>query len=223
MVRPEFKIILYIFFVALLFSAKNIEFQIALGAIFFIIFIFYPQKPNKNIRSGLIYIIIFLSATFIGNIFNSGGKVVLSIFFINITEYGINFATIKTLQIFSMIVGAKMLILNTTIEDLINGFGSICRPLKIIKLPIDEFIELMHLTVIALNNITGEIKEEARLRSIEKKLSGLTQKIGFIIEIVLPLLIMTIKSPEKLFPEKLFPEKLFIYPISEYKQKGQNV
>jgi energy-coupling factor transport system permease protein len=151
-------------------------------------------------RSGLKYIIIFLAASFIGNMYDGEGRTVIHFLFIDITDTGLYNASINTLQIFSMIVGAKLLILNTSIPDLIDGLGRICRPLKIIRLPVDEFIELMHLTVTALNGITEEIKEKARNR--QHKMSKLSQKIDFIVEIVLPILIITIKSPEKIFIHK---------------------
>ncbi|MBF0472548.1 MAG: hypothetical protein HQK91_01200 [Nitrospirae bacterium] len=202
MVRPQFKILLYIFFAVLLFSTKNIEISLSIGIFLLLIFMFYPER---KMRSGSIYIIIFLTAVFIGNIFDGQGReggYVYHFLFINISESGLSDALVKTLQIFSMIVGAKLLIINTGIPDLIAGLGRICSPLKIIKIPVDEFIELMYLTVTALNGITGEIIEKARIRSKQNNMSQLSEKLRFIVEIVLPLLIVTIKSPEKLFIQK---------------------
>lgn len=205
MIRPQFKILLYIFFAFLLFSARNLYIELFIGSLSLIFLILYPK-----IRSGIKYILIFLTAIFIGNIFDNSGRVIFSFLFIHVTDLGVYNASIKTLQIFLMIIGAKILILNTGMTELINGLGILCRPLKIIRLPVDDFIEMAHLTITALSGITEEIKEKARLNREKYNMSGvskgsniLSNNIDFIVEIVLPLLIVTIKTPEKLFIQRV--------------------
>jgi len=117
-----------------------------------IIIFFYP---NKNIRKGCLPISLLIGTTFFGNLFFSPGKVVLDMKIIFITDTSLNNAILRASKITALIIGTKLFILSYPSEDIILSIKRLLTPLKKLKLPIDEFFEIILMTL----NKVSEIKE----------------------------------------------------------------
>ncbi|MDP1759792.1 MAG: CbiQ family ECF transporter T component, partial [Thermodesulfovibrionales bacterium] len=113
---PESKIILYIFFIIALFLVGSLS---VYAFILFLILLLLIRIPFASLKSGWLPISFFLAFTFLSNVFFSHGKILYSIGAIVITEEGLRLATVRTLRIFFMVVGAKILTATTPLDVMV--------------------------------------------------------------------------------------------------------
>ncbi|MBM4136702.1 MAG: energy-coupling factor transporter transmembrane protein EcfT [Nitrospira sp.] len=201
---PEIKIILYIVFVICLFLIKNITVYLF---IFTATLILLFRIPIRSLKSGLIPISLFLLFTFISNILFQHGRIIYSKGPIVITDEGLNIASVRTMRIFLMIAGAKILTATTQIELLVGAFGKILRPLERLGIPVVEFFSTMGLTMKALPRLKDHIMETYREKMKEAKVTDFRGRAKVISTFLMPLLVKSIQSPESFFKEKSMNEK----------------
>ena len=194
--KPKIKIILYFVFVGFLFLVNNLYVYIV---IFFAILIPLFRIPFKSIKSGWIPISIFLLFTFISNVLFQQGKILYSVGLFVITDEGLNIAVIRTIRVFFMIAGAKMLTTTTEVEALMNGFENILRPLKRLGIPVDEFFSTMGLTIKLFPRLKYQITEIYRGKVEEENIRGFLDRAKVVSKYLMPLMVNSIKSPEFYF------------------------
>ncbi len=197
---PEFKIILYITFIICLFFIKDITVYLL---IFVAISILLLRVPFKSLKSGWIPISLFLLFTFISNVLFQHGKIVYGTGSLVITEEGLNIAAIRTMRVFFMIAGAKILTATTGIELLVNAFGKILRPLERLGMPVNEFISTMGLTMKSLPLLKKQILETYGEQIKDRNITGFWKRAKAISIFLVPLFLKTIQSPEVFFDEEL--------------------
>ncbi|MFZ6016629.1 MAG: energy-coupling factor transporter transmembrane component T family protein [Nitrospirota bacterium] len=193
---PEIKIISYIAFIICLFLIKDITVYLF---IFVAISIFLLRIPFKSLRSGWIPISLFLLFTFISNVLFQHGRILYSRGPFVITEEGFNIASIRTMRVFFMIAGAKILTATTQIELLAGAFGKILKPLERLGIPIVEFFSTMGLTMKALPRLKDQIAETYREKMKEGDIKGFWGRARVISMFLMPLFVKSIQSPEIFF------------------------
>lgn len=196
---PEIKIISYIVFIICLFLIRDITVYLFIFAATLILLI---RIPLKSLRSGLLPISIFLFFTFISNVLYVHGRILYSKGPLVITEEGLNTASIRTMRVFFMIAGAKILTATTQIELLVGAFGKILKPLERLGIPVVEFFSTMGLTMKALPNLKDRIAETYREKVKEGNIKGFRGRAEIISTFLMPLLVKSIQSPESFFKEK---------------------
>ncbi|MBF0458814.1 MAG: hypothetical protein HQK99_13070 [Nitrospirae bacterium] len=197
---PEFKIALYVIFIAAVFLTKDITILListAAAACFFFLY------PDKAIRRGIVPISIFLIVTFMSGLFFTGGRVIVSYMGIDITHEGLNDAIVKTARVFLMIAGAKILMLTTSAVDMIAGLSRMLPTLKKSpgKSPVGDFVEIAGMALAAVPAIVLRLKSEFREKAAACNTSGLINKARLSTSLFIPLLGEIIHSPEKVFGE----------------------
>jgi len=198
LLSPEHKIILYIFFVFSLLLLKDVTIYLF---IFVAISIFLVRIPFRSLRSGWIPISLFLLFTFIGNMLFQHGRIIYSIGPLLITEEGLESASVRTLRVFFMIVGAKILTATTEMELLVNAMANILKPLERLGIPVAEFFSTMGLAMRSLPRIKDQISMTYRERVKGGKITGFWSRAKAISIFLMPLLIKSIQSPEVFFNE----------------------
>ncbi|MBI5187671.1 MAG: energy-coupling factor transporter transmembrane protein EcfT [Nitrospirae bacterium] len=196
---PEIKIISYIAFIVCLFLIKDITVYLF---IFVAISIFLLRIPFKSLRSGWIPISLFLLFTFISNVLFQHGRILYSTGPFVITEEGFNIASIRTMRVFFMIAGAKILTATTQIELLVGAFGKILIPLERLGIPVVEFFSTMGLTMKALPRLKDQIADTYRERMKEGNIKGFWGRARVISMFLMPLFVKSIQSPESFFDNK---------------------
>jgi energy-coupling factor transport system permease protein len=194
MFSPERKIILYIFFVFSLMLLKNITIYLF---IFAAISIFLVRMPFRSLRSGWVPISFFLLFTFIGNLLFQHGKIIYSIGPLLITEEGLESASVRTLRVLFMIVGAKILTATTDVELLVNAIANILRPLERFGIPVSEFFSAMCLAIKSLPRIKDQMAAIYRERVKGGKITGFWNRARAVSVFLMPLIVRSIQSPEK--------------------------
>ncbi|MCX5718938.1 MAG: energy-coupling factor transporter transmembrane component T, partial [Nitrospirae bacterium] len=124
---PEIKIILYVLFLISLFLIQDITVYLV---ILLAVLVFLLRIPLKSLKSGWIPISLFLLFTFVSNVLFQHGKILYIAGPVIITEDGLHISLIRTLRVFFMIAGAKILVSTTQIELLIGAFGKLLKPLE---------------------------------------------------------------------------------------------
>ncbi len=193
---PEIKIILYILFLISLFLIQDIT--VYLG-ILVAVLVFLLRIPLKSLKSGWIPISLFLLFTFVSNMLFQHGKILYSAGPVIITEEGLHISLIRTMRVFFMIAGAKILVATTQIELLVGGFGKLLKPLERLGIPVVEFFSTMGLTMKSLPILKEQVAEMYREKIKEGNITGFWARARIVSMLLLPLFVKSIQSPENFF------------------------
>ncbi|MEW6001879.1 MAG: energy-coupling factor transporter transmembrane component T [Nitrospirota bacterium] len=193
---PEIKIILYVSFVACLFIIKDMT---AYAFIFIVIIMSLSRIPLKSLKRGWIPISLFLLFTFISNALFQHGRILYIIGPVIITQEGLTIASVRTMRVFFMIAGAKLLTATTPIEQLVAAFGNMLKPLEKLGIPVVEFFMTTGLTMKALPGLKNQIALTYREKIKENNITGFRGRARVISMFLLPLFIKSLQSPEMFF------------------------
>ena len=157
--------------------------------------------------SGWIPISIFLIFTFTGNALFQQGRIIFNAGPVVLTEEGLSIASMRTMRLFFMITGAKILTATTKIELLIAACGNLLKPLELLRVPVREFFSIMLLTAKSLPALKNEIIGTYREQIKDAGITGFWNRAKMISLFLMPLFVKTIQSPERFFKEDTKYEK----------------
>jgi len=198
LLSPEIKIITYILFIIFLFFIQDITVYLVILTTLPILLL---RIPLKSLMSGWIPITIFLIFTFTGNALFQQGRIIFNAGPVVLTAEGLSIASMRTMRLFIMIIGAKILTATTKIELIISACGNILKPLEFLRVPVREFFSIMALTVKSLPELKNEIIETYREQIKDAGITGFWNRAKLISLFLMPLFVKTIQSPEKFFKE----------------------
>ena len=196
---PEIKILIYIAFILGLFFIKNLLFSCGL---FILMAIFLAIRiPLSSLIRGWIPITIFLFFTFFSNLFFQHGRILFQAGPLFVTEEGLTAALLRTIRIFCMISGAKILTATTGIEPLISAFAQLLKPFERLGVPVKEFFSTMGLTMKSLPRLKEQVVREYRTTIKDGKITGFRNRAKVISSFLMPLFVKSIQSPETFLNE----------------------
>jgi energy-coupling factor transport system permease protein len=196
---PEIKIITYVLFITSLFFIRDVNVYLLVCVPFFVFFI---KIPRKALKSGWMPISLLLAFTFFSNMFYQQGRVLFSSGGLIITEEGIHAAVIRTMRVFFMIAGAKILLAFTKSELLIGALRNICKPLARLKVPVDDFFQVMELTLKSLPALKQQTACMYKDHMNRERSKGYLAKVRTVSSLLIPMFVKTIQSPEQYFRKK---------------------
>ena len=109
---------------------------------------------------------------------------------------------IRTLRIFFMVAGAKILTASTPLDVLVAGLGNILKPLEKTGLPLNDFFETMGLTLKCFPKLKDYLAENYRNHKNKEENRGFLGNARVISLFLLPMFVQSIQSPEMFFQEK---------------------
>jgi energy-coupling factor transport system permease protein len=195
---PEIKILFYIAFIVGLFFIKNVLF--AFG-IFILMAMLLARVPIPSLIRGWIPITIFLFFTFFSNLLFQHGRILFQAGSLFVTEEGLTAASLRTIRIFCMIAGAKILTATTGIEPLISAFAKLLKPFERLGVPVEEFFSTMGLTMKSLPLLKEQVVREYRTTVKDRKITGFRNRAKVISSFLMPLFVKSIRSPETFLNE----------------------
>ena len=195
----ELKIILYVVFIVSLFLIQDLSAYIL---ILIALSILLLRIPLASLKRGWLPISLFLAFTFMSNVFFSHGKILYNLGPIIITAEGMHIAAIRTLRIFFMVAGAKILTALTPLDVLVAGLGNILKPLEKTGLPVNDFFETMGLTLKCFPKLKDYLAENYRNHKNNRESKGFWGRVNIVSSFLLPMFIQSIKSPEMFFQEQ---------------------
>jgi len=205
---PGLKIILYVIFIVSLFLIQNLSVYILILTALSLLLL---RIPIASLKRGWLPISLFLAFTFMSNIFFSHGKILYSIGSIIITEEGIRLAAVRTLRIFFMVAGAKILTATTPLDAMVETLRKILSPFEKTGMPVGDFFETMGLTLKCFPKLKDYLAENYRnhkksnppLPPFSKGgVGGFVKNARVISLFLLPMFIQSIQSPEIFFQER---------------------
>jgi energy-coupling factor transport system permease protein len=196
--HPERKILFYIAFIIGLFFMKNLLF--AFG-IFILMVMLLARIPISSLIRGWIPITIFLFFTFFSNLFFQHGRILFQAGPLFVTEEGLTAALLRTIRIFCMIAGAKILTATTGIEPLISAFGKLLKPFERMGVPVGDFFSTMELTMKSLPRLKEQVIREYRTTVKDRKITGFRNRAKVISSFLMPLFVKSVRSPETFLNE----------------------
>jgi len=149
---PKAKILSYILLIILAFLSNSFKINLILLG-FVLIFAF--RVPLQTLKKGWLPITFFLVFTFLSNILLQEGRVICEVIGLTITEEGLKRGGHLTLRLFTLILGAKVLVAVTPPGDLVKGMTELLGPVGRFNV-VREFISTMSLTLRFLPMIYNE-------------------------------------------------------------------
>ena len=179
---PRVKIVCTLLYLISLFTFKSI-----LGYVLATVFLFgcikLAKVPFKFIVRGLKPIIILLLITVGFNLFlTPGGKTLVHVGFIKITEYGLSTAVYMAIRLIYLIMGSSLMTLTTTPNSLTDGLEKLLHPLNKLHVPVHE-----------ISMMKAQIARGADMES-----GNLIQKAKAMIPILVPLFVSAFRRANDL-------------------------
>lgn len=198
---PRAKIILTILFVVMIFICKNF-FSLALVLGFILFSVAVSKVPFRMFLKSLKPIVPIVLFTAIINVFYiTGGKELVSLGFIKITEKGLFTAVFMAIRIIFLIISSSLLTYTTVPTQLTDAIERLLSPLKIFHVPVHTLAMMMTL---ALRFIPTLIEEVERITNAQKargadfETGSFMDKIKSLIPILIPLFISAFRRAYEL-------------------------
>jgi energy-coupling factor transport system permease protein len=198
------KIILYGAFCIVIFLIQDIRVFLFLLAPMLILFFF---SPSGAMQKGWLTIGVFLLFTFLSNAFFQHGRILFRAGPLTLTEEGFTLAAVRTMRVFFMIAGAKVLTATSSTETLIDALGRLLSPLERLGVPVRDLFSTMNLTVQSLPKLKVQIRDAYQKKVKESAPAGFWARIILVSGFLLPLFLRTLQSPEKVFEDDSVHER----------------
>lgn len=188
---PRVKILLLIFFIVLIFVGNNFY---ALGLVTLCVFllILFSGVPFGQYLKSLRAILVLVLFTSVLNLFYGGGRVLLKLGFIQITEGGINNSIFVAVRIASLILVSSLLTFTTLPTDLTDAIERLLKPLTVFHVRVHEIAMMMTIAlrfVPTLLEETDKIMSAQKARGADLESGGLMQRIKALVPILIPLFV----------------------------------
>lgn len=191
--NPKWKILFAIFYITVIFFAKNI-FAFALLILSAVLLIAMSGINAKVLLRGLRPIVLIIAFTAVINIFWLRGETeIFHLGFIHIYLEGVINALLIVLRVVMLVLGTSIILTYTTTPiALTDGIEQLLAPLAKIKVPVHEFSMMM---TIALRFIPTLVEETDKIMSAQKargsdfSTGSLVKRAKALIPVLVPLFI----------------------------------
>ena len=197
---PRVKLVGTFAFLVSLFVGEGIV-AYAIATVFLAAGIKLSKVPFKMILKGLKAIIIILLITVSFNLFLTDGEIIFKLRFLKITKEGVSVAFFMALRLIYLVIGASLMTLTTTPNDLTDGLESVLGPLKKIKVPVHEISMMMSIAlrfIPILMEETDRIMKAQKARGADFETGNLIQKAKAMIPLLVPLFISAFRRANDL-------------------------
>lgn len=172
-----------------------------LGAAFLAAMILLSKIPFRFMVKGLKSIVILLLITLVFNILFTPGEVVLSVWKLHVTKEGLILAGRMGIRLIFLIIGASIMTLTTTPNQLTDGLESLLGPLKKIHVPVHEVAMIMSIAlrfIPILLEETDKIMKAQMARGADFESGNLIQKVKNMVPLLVPLFISAFRRANDL-------------------------
>lgn len=197
---PRVKLIGTFLFLVSLFVGEGIA-AYAIATVFLAAVIKLSKIPFKMILKGLKAILIILLITVSFNLFLTEGEPIFQLGFLKLTKEGISVAFFMALRLVYLVLGASLMTLTTTPNDLTDGLESVLGPLNKIKVPVHEISMMMSIAlrfIPILMEETDRIMKAQKARGADFESGNLIQKVKAMVPLLVPLFISAFRRANDL-------------------------
>ena len=197
---PRVKLIGTFAFLVSLFVGKGLL-AYGIATVFLAMNVKLSKVPFKMIIKGLKAIIIILLVTVSFNLFLTDGEIIFQLGFLKMTKEGVSVAFFMGLRLIYLVMGASLMTLTTTPNDLTDGLESVLGPLKKIKIPVHEISMMMSIAlrfIPILMEETDRIMKAQKARGADFDSGNLIQKAKAMVPLLVPLFISAFRRANDL-------------------------
>ena len=197
---PRVKLIGTFAFLVSLFVGKGLV-AYGIATVFLAVVIGLSKVPFKMILKGLKAIIIILLITVSFNLFLTDGEVIFQLGFLKVTKEGVSVAFFMWIRLVYLVIGASLMTLTTTPNDLTDGLESVLGPLNKIKVPVHEISMMMSIAlrfIPILMEETDRIMKAQKARGADFETGNLIQKAKAMVPLLVPLFISAFRRANDL-------------------------
>lgn len=197
---PRTKLVGTLLYLVSLFLFKSFAAYIV-AALFLAGVIAASKVPFKFMVKGLKAVFILLMITVVFNMFLTPGTPVLRIWKLTVTREGIMQAAFMAVRLSFLIIGASVMTLTTTPNQLTDGMEKGLRPLNRIHVPVHEVAMMMSIAlrfIPILLEETDKIMKAQMARGADFESGGLLQKAKNMVPLLVPLFISAFRRASDL-------------------------
>ena len=156
----------------------------------------------KFLVRGLKPILFIILFTFILNLFfQTGGRVLVSVWFIRITTDGVRMAGFMAARLILLVVSSQLLTLTTSPISLTDGLETLFRPLQVIGFPAHEIAMMMSIALRFIPTLMDEadkIMKAQKARGADFETGGLIARARAMVPLLVPLFVGAFRRAEEL-------------------------
>lgn len=163
--------------------------------------IILSKVPFKFMVKGLKPIVMILLITLFFNLVFTPGEVLWSFWMIQITREGVELAAKMGIRLIFLIIGASIMTLTTTPNQLTDGLERLLRPLNKIHVPVHDIAMMMSIAlrfIPILLEETDKIMKAQMARGADFETGGLIKKVKNMVPLLVPLFISAFRRANDL-------------------------
>ena len=150
---------------------------------------------------GLKPVVVLLCITLFFNLIFTPGEAVFSIWIITVTREGIQLAVRMGIRLVFLVIGASLMTLTTTPNQLTDGLERLLKPLNHIHVPVHEISMIMSIAlrfIPILLDETDKIMKAQTARGADFESGGLVRKVKAMVPLLVPLFISAFRRANDL-------------------------
>ena len=197
---PRTKLVGTLLFLVSLFVFKSFGAYVV-ATIFLAGTIHVSKVPLKYMLKGLKTIFILLLITVVFNMFLTPGEPLLKVWKLTMTKEGVLQAAFMAIRLVYLILGASLMTLTTTPNQLTSGMEKGLRPLNRIHVPVHEVAMMMSIAlrfIPILLDETDKIMKAQMARGADFENGNLLQKAKSMVPLLVPLFISAFRRANDL-------------------------
>lgn len=198
---PRSKLLAMVLYIIIIFRANNLVTNLLMLAFTLVVILLSQVKLSFFINGVKPMIGIILFTTIFQMLFTQGGEIILQIWIIRITSFGLSQAALIFMRFLLIILFSTLLTLTTTPLSLADAVESLLKPFEVFKVPAHEIGLMLSLSlrfVPTLMDDTTRIMNAQRARGVDFGEGNLVQKVKSIIPILIPLFASSFKRADAL-------------------------
>lgn len=159
------------------------------------------KVPFKFMVKGLKAIVILMMITVVFNMFLTPGEPLISVWKLTITRQGVVQAAFMAIRLIYLIIGASVMTLTTTPNQLTDGLEKGLRPLNKIHVPVHDIAMMMSIAlrfIPILLEETDKIMKAQMARGADFESGGVIQKAKNMVPLLVPLFISAFRRANDL-------------------------
>ena len=171
------------------------------AALFLVALIVLSKVPFGFMVKGLKPIMVLLLITMFFNLVFTPGEVLWSFWILKITKEGIRLAIKMGIRLVFLIIGASIMTLTTTPNQLTDGLERLLRPLNKIHVPVHEIAMMMSIAlrfIPILLEETDKIMNAQKARGAQLDTGKMTDRVKALVPVLIPLFISAFRRADEL-------------------------
>lgn len=197
---PRVKLVGTVIFLISVFLINSIPTYAIVTAVL-LICIFLSKVPVKFMLKGLRAIAVIMLMTFLFNIFLTPGEELVRFGILKITKEGVITGVYMFIRLFYLVIGASLMTLTTTPNQLTDGLEKGLKILNRFHIPIHEIALMMAIALRFIPTLTQEmdkIMKAQKARGADFESGGLKKRAQGLIPLLVPLFVAAIRRANDL-------------------------